>query len=323
MVRFRTLMWQFVCLLTVANAQHLAAQTPAKPESQKESAVSQKESAVVVELLEKGQAPHRQLRFTPKAGDKQSKVMTTGMSQTISIGGQQNQPIDIPAQVITLDLETKNVNSNGDIDFEYRYVDLKVDSDPANPSPIATQMETMLKPLIGTKGTATITSRGLSKKADFEVPDGLNPMIKTMLEGMKDSLNQLSSPLPEEAVGVGGKWKTVQQLNTNGIKLKQTAISEVTSLDSNGFSLKVNIEQAADPQDVKNAMMPPGVSVKLESLATTGDGKSQFEFSSYFPKTSTVNVNSKTAMAMSIAGQNQKMATDMKMEMTLTDGPKK
>ena len=115
----------------------------------------------------------------------------------------------------------------------------------------------------------------------------------------------------------------MQQLNTNGIKLKQTAISEVTSLDSTGFSLKITIEQAADPQDVKNAMLPPGASMKLESLATTGNGKSQFEFSSFFPKASTVNVSSKTAMAISIAGQNQKMATDMKMEMTLEDGLKK
>jgi Family of unknown function (DUF6263) len=317
MLGFRSLMWHTGCLLAVCNAQYLMAQTDSKTQD------SKAESTVVVELIEAGKSPRQQLRFAPKAGDKISKIMSTKMKQTITMAGRAAPSPEVPAQNIYIDMEVKGVNSNGDIEFEFRYVDVKLDVDPAKPSPIAGQIETMLKPLIGTKGSGTITNRGLTKQAEFEVPEDLNPMIKTMLDGMKDSLNQLASPLPEEAVGVGGKWKTVQNISANGLKLKQTSINEVTSLESTGFSLKVTIEQQAEPQEIKNAMLPPGASMKLDSLSTTGQGQSQFSLNEIFPKSSKVVVNSKTAMAISIAGQNQNMSTNMEMEMTLEDAPKK
>jgi|LakMenEpi03Aug12_release.lakeMendotaPanAssembly.Ray.scaffolds.fasta_scaffold00010_62 hypothetical protein len=307
----------FVCLLALGITSNLSAQ---KPVDAPEAEVG---SEIVVELIEAGNAPHRQLRFTPKLGDKLSKVMSMKMSQVVTVGGQQPPQVELPGQKMYMDMEVTNVDPNGDIDFQYSYVDIEVVSDPDNPSPIAAQMESMLDPMIGTKGTATITSRGLTKKSNLEISEDLNPMIKSMIDGMKDSMNKLSSPLPEEAVGVGGKWRTVQQLNANGISLEQTSTYEVTKLDSSSFTLSITVDQHAAPQEVKNAMLPPGAVMKLKTLDTKGEGTSRFELNNILPKSSTVSMNSTTSMSISVAGQNQEMTTDMNVEMTLDDAPEK
>ncbi len=188
MLRLRTLIWQFTCLLALGDFHNLLAQTPAKPEE------TNKESAVVVELIEAGKSPHRQLRFTPKAGDKLLKIMTTKMNQEMTVAGQKAPQVGVPGQKFFIDIETKKVNSNGEIEFEYSYVDLEIDDDPNMPSPIASQMESMLKPLVGTKGSATITNRGLTKKAEFETPGELNPIIKNVLEMRWRSWWQIRDP---------------------------------------------------------------------------------------------------------------------------------
>lgn len=312
-----TFLRSLTCVLSLGMIGNLAAQQPVA------SADADVGSQIVVELIEAGNAPHRQLRFAPKVGDKLSKVMSMKMSQVVTVAGQQPPQMELPGQKMYMDMEVTNVDSNGDIDFQYRYVDIEVVDDQDNPSPIAAQIESMLEPMISTKGTATITSRGLSKKADLEISEELNPLIKSMIDGMRDSMNKLSSPLPEEAVGVGGKWKTVQQLNANGISLEQTSTYEVTELDLNSFTLRITVEQRADPQEVKNAMLPPGAVMKLKSLETKGEGTSRFELNNILPKSSVVTMTSSTSMSISVAGQNQEMTTDMNVDMTLDDAPEK
>jgi hypothetical protein len=272
-------------------------------------------------LIEAGKSPHRQLRFTPKVGDKFSKTLTTKMKQTMTVAGQPAPQVDIPDQKMLIVAEVKKISSNGEIDYEYSYDDIEVVDDPKSPSPIAGQMRTMLQPLIGAKGSMTITNRGLTKKSEFETPENLNPLLKSVIDGMKDAMNQLSLAVPEEAVGVGGKWKTVQQLNANGISLKQTSNYEVTSMDANKFKLKVTIEQGADPQEVKNPMIPG--TMKVESLKSNGDGETLLSFGGFFPSSTSVKISSKSSMSISVVGQVQKIATDTNLEMTLDDAAQK
>jgi Family of unknown function (DUF6263) len=237
----------------------------------------------------------------------------------MSMVGRKMPSVDIPAQKTFIEIEVKKVSSNGDIDFAYNYADIQLDEDPEKPSQVGAQILPMLKQLIGTKGTGTITNRGFATKADIELKDDLNPAIKSIIDGMKDSFTQLSSPVPEEAVGVGGKWKTIQNVVANGMAIKQTSISEVVSMDSNGFTLKMTLEQTADEQEIKNPMLPPGATMKLKSLKSKGEGETKVLLTDIFPKAATSSITSNTKMAFTIAGQNQEMTMEMEMEMTLGD----
>ena len=272
---------------------------------------------VKVELLDAGKSPRKELRFSPKQGDTQLSVMTMNMSQSVKAAGRSVPTPKIPAQKISMDIETTSVSENGDIDYTFKYSNFDVVDDPENPSPSAENMRAMFKPMIGSSGKGTITNRGIAKVAEYEIPADLSAQLKVALEGMTDSIKQMSSPVPAEPVGLGAKWKTTQSLVANGMKVTQTIEHEVVELNESGFSTKTTINQVAEPQEIKSPMMPPGATIKLDSLKTSGEGTGVYKFNSLFPIKSTSKVHSDVAMSISIAGQNQKMDTVIDIDMEL------
>ena len=273
--------------------------------------------AVVVELIDAGAMPRRELRFTPTQGAKQVSVMTMKMSQSITLGGQAIPAQNIPANKITIESTIDKVFENGDIGFKFTYTDITIVDDPANPSPIATIMKTMMQPLVGTSGTIVLTNRGLTKQVDMLIPEGVSPQLKQLIDGMSGAMNQMSAPVPEEAVGLGSKWSVVQNINANGLQLKQTSVHEMIELVAGGFTLSVTLTQEAEPQEVTNAAMPAGTKVALKSLTSKGAGKTVVDSNLVLPKTVNVEVATQAVMSIDVAGQNQDMTTDMKMAMTL------
>ena len=135
-------------------------------------------------------------------------------------------------------------------------------------------------------------------------------------------MNRLSCPVPAEPIGLGGKWRVIQDVNANGMQLTQTSVHEITELDSSGFTMSISVTQDAQPQEIKNPALPAGATIKLDSLDTTGTGTgtSSLSTTSIFPVKSELQIETKVNMAVSAAGQNQKVTTDLKMEMTLEAG---
>ncbi|TWU46043.1 hypothetical protein Q31b_12210 [Novipirellula aureliae] len=270
---------------------------------------------VSVDLLEPGSSPRREVRFTPQVGDKQTAVMTVKMDQSINVNGNKMPSQSVPAQKMVMLVEVTEVATNGDISFDYTYTDVDVVDDPNNPSPLAETIRTMLKPMIGATGRGIVSNCGVMQKGEFDIPEGLAPSIKQMLEGMQDSMDKLSSPVPTEAIGMGAKWQVVQKLEVNGMKLTQTSTHEIESIDDNGFQMKIGVSQKADPQEIKNAMLPAGTSMQLDSLTSSGEGSSKILESSLFPISSKVAIETIANMSIVVADQTQKMQTEMKMEM--------
>ena len=278
-------------------------------------------AAVTVELIEAGKAPLRELRFKPPQGGAQTSVMTMGMNQSMTIGGQKLPAQVIPATKITIKTNIDKVAENGDIEFGYSYTNVDIVDDPANPSPLAAAISSSMKSMVGTNGSAVINNRGFVQETKITIPEGVPAQIKQSMEGMQNAMSQLSMPLPAEPVGVGGKWRVVQNVNANGLHIKQTSVLEIKELNDRGFSMNVTVAQAAEPQEVKNNALLPGTKINLKSLQSTGNGTTSFDLSSIFPLQSSVTTTSQTAMSIEAAGQAQEITTDMKMEMTLEPLP--
>jgi hypothetical protein len=274
-------------------------------------------AGVTVELLDAGATPRSELRFAPKAGDKQIALMTMKMNQAMTISGNKLPSQAIPPQTVTMEIAVTEVTPEGDIHFAFKYVNIDVVDDPSNPSPLSATIRTTLKPLIGSTGSGIVTNRGITKKGEFNIPEDLAPQIKSMLTGMKDAMNQLSAPVPAEPVGIGATWRVVSDLNANGMRLKQTTVHKLTKLDADGFTTSVEVMQHADPQDIQNPALPPGTVVKLTSLESKGDGSSTILNGQVMPRQSTVKIGTKIGMDISAAGQNQSMTIDQTMEMEL------
>jgi hypothetical protein len=278
---------------------------------------TEKTEDVVVKLLDQGTAPRQTLRLLPKQGQKQSSLMKMKIDQTMVMKGQKLPAVPTPAIQFTIDLEITEVDSNGDITFEYSYPKVEIIDDSNEPSATKELMQTMLKSMEGLSGSAILSSRGFTRKSDIALPPNVAPQIAAMIGSMKDSMNRMSSPLHEEPVGVGGKWNVTQVIESNGMKIEQTSVHTLTEIKGNTFGIAIELTQSAGAQEIKTPGLPPGTTMTLKSLESTGKGKMLFDIGAVFP-VSQIKSDSKIEMEMLAGGQTLPMQAEMTLELTVS-----
>jgi hypothetical protein len=271
----------------------------------------------VVKLLEQGIAPRQTLRIAPAMGMKQSAIMRMKVDQTMVMRGQKLPPTPTPATQFTIEVDITDIAANGDVSVEYRCPKVEVIDESNEPSPVKPMMETLLKSMKGLTGTATVSNRGFTKKSNVTLPPNAEPNIQAARDIMKAWMNLMSSPLPEEPVGVGAKWKVIQLIESNGMNVKQTTVHTLKEIKGKAIEIAIEQAQTADAQELKTPGVPTGTTTKLLSLDSTGAGKMQFISSDLFPFSS-MKSDSKIGMEMIAAGNTIPMQVEMSGEVTVT-----
>lgn len=266
-----------------------------------------------VKLLNAGTGPMATLRLVPNKGDKQSVVMTMTMDMEMSVGGMAQPSVKLPPMLMTLDIEVTEVTADRDVRYVFHLSQTDVGEDPAVMAEVSAMVKAQLQQAVGMKGKVLITDRGLTKEADLEFPPGLDPQTRQMLQGMKQSLNQLSAPLPEEAVGQGASWEVSTTLSENGLTLKQVATYTVAEIGDGACTAKIALRQKGDPQEMKAPGLPPGTKVHLQDMTSEGEGEVRLVMKSLAPPKSSLQM--KTSMKSMIEAMGQQSPMSMKMGM--------
>lgn len=291
----------FPCLLGTSSAEEPAA----APEA----------ATPTVKLIDAGAEPRTALRFAAKKGDKQSVSMTMAMSMEMSLGGQAFPSVKLPAMQMLLDVEVHEVTAENDMRLSFKVSKAEAVEDPEVMPQVRAMMQTHLQTMVGMKGTSLISSRGVTKEANIEIPEGLAPESRKILEGMKGSLTQLCSPFPEEEVGKGASWEVTTTISQNGLTLTQVATHTLSARGETDGTMKVALRQKADPQVMNMPGLPPGTTIKLQEMNSTGEGEIQFDLGRLAPSKSNVTLQSNMRASMDAGGQAQTMTMRMGMEM--------
>ena len=178
-------------------------------------------------------------------------------------------------------------------------------------------MRTSLKGAVGLRGTGLMSSRGFTKEADFEMPGGIDPMAVQHLESLKQSIKQLSAPLPKEPVGVGAEWRVDQIITMNGMMIKQTSTFKLTKIEGDRLQLDVKVKQTASAQTISPPGAPAGTTVNLNSLDSEGSGKMVLMLTQLMPINSQMNVTSDSSMSIDAQGRKQDMSQHMEMSVEM------
>lgn len=297
-----------------ANADSSSQAAPLSQESAKSASAAQNK----VELLEAGTEPKQQLRFAPPANAKQTVQMTMKMDMAMSVAGQTQQTIATPPMQMTMEAQVTKVDANGDIYANFSYTDADVVTGTNTPPEVANAMRSQLKKLVGTSGSMVVDNQGNTKQAKVNLPEGLDPNTKQMMQQMVNSLKQISSPVPAEPVGIGAKWRVPNAVTTNGMTVNQTATYELVELKDNVATMQVNMEQQAGSQKMNPPGLPAGASVDLKSLTTQGNGKVTMALNQIMPINSNVSVRSNLEMAVKEANSQKETAMGMNSQMEIT-----
>lgn len=266
----------------------------------------------VVRLLAPGAEPRKLLRFHMKPGDKQRVAMHMKMAMDMDIAGQA-QKVDMPTMTMILDVTAKSVAANGDMDYEFVTSDVTIADDGGTPG-MKAALEGVLSSAKGMSGKGTISNRGFNKGAELSLPPNANAQLAQTMGQMKDAISQIAAPVPEEPVGVGGKWEVRMAIKQQSIVIKQIGTYEVTSIDGDRIATKTTVAQSADPQPVSNPQMP---SLKMELVRMTGggEGETTIDLTKGMPAKASADLANE--MEMSVDANGQKQALVMKMKIGL------
>jgi hypothetical protein len=284
----------------------------------KESAKTPSAANNKVELINAGSEPKQQLRFAPSANAKQTLQMTMNMNMEMTVAGQTQPATATPPIKTTMEAKVTKVDANGDVHADFSYVDADIVVGANTPPQMVNAMRSQIKKLVGVGGSMIFDNQGNAKQAKLNLSEGLDPNIKQIAEQMVNSSQQVSSPVPAEAVGVGAKWRVPHSVTTNGMALNSTTTYELVGLQNNVATLQMSVEQQAGSQKINPAGLPAGASVDLKSLNSQGKGKITRALNQIMPTSSNISVNSNMEMNVKEAGSQKETPMGMKSAIELT-----
>ena len=276
-------------------------------------------SPPTVTLASPGAEPRMRLRYKPVAGSKESMTMTMTMGLSMSMDGMSMPAMDMPVMKLTADTGVTSVAANGDVTYDVAFTGMTAEPGPGMDPSIAAMVQGSADSIRALKGSITMSDRGINKTSTMNVDQITDPMAKQLLASMSSSLEALSMPMPEEAVGVGAKWEVRQAIKNAGAQMFQRITCELTSLDAQGATIRTSVEQTIPAQTVTNAALP-GATMNVEKGAGTSAGTLALRFNSVVP-TSEASGSTAMAMALDMGGQTQRMSVETKLKVSVA--PKK
>jgi hypothetical protein len=273
-------------------------------------------STAQVKLLEAGAEPRKALRLHPKAGDKQTLLMTMKTDIATKLGEQETPPMKMPATKTTMEVTVKSVSAEGDIAYEMAVTEASVSEESEVTPAVAEAVKASLANLKGLSATGTMSHRGFSKGSQVKVPAGMDPQTRRTMDQMADAFSRGAVVFPEEAIGPGAKWEAKLPLESQGIKIDQIATYELASIEGERLIVSTSILQSAANQKIENPAMP-GLKVDLTKMTGTGTGGVTLELGQLLPLEASLESQSDLSMAMDLAGQKQAMTMKMGLNVRL------
>jgi hypothetical protein len=269
-----------------------------------------------VKVTEPGAEPRTALRYNISDGYTSHMAMTMLMGMTMNIDGMPLPKIEMPAIKMGADMAVTAVSPTKDITYRIAFTSMDLESTPGVDPNLIAALKPLGEDIKAIQGTATVSERGINKEVNFDLSKLTNPQLKQMMSSLSSSMENLSMPLPEEPVGVGARWEVRQSVAVNGMQTFQRVELEMTAFDGKTATLTAKITQTAPAQAIKSPDMPPGAEAYLKSLSGSGSGTMTLHFDELIPSSS-VNMQTATAMEVKFGGQSQNMNIDMSMKIEI------
>jgi TPR repeat protein len=237
-----------------------------------------------VVLVDPGKGEKSELRFRFNAGSIHKMVMT----MTMRMLGVQGRAMQMPGIRVAMVVEVLEANE----DRARIYWSIPNDPDLVGtegaPPELVAKLREDLRVMSSYRGESTVTSLGVTVEMQLEV-DTENPGLEQFLEAMRQSMRQLTAPLPEEPVGVGARWKTLQRL-TGPVTLYQLTSFELLQRTGSSVTLGMKMEQLTPKQTMVLPETLPEVtfdiSAEIAGIAQ-GDGEMTLDLHSPVPRSRT------------------------------------
>ena len=254
-------------------------------------------SAPTVTVTSPGAEPRRELRYDLAA------IQPSGieMDMAMRMGAMMGMPAQtLPTNRIRMSFPSPEVTERGTLRQPFRMDGIEVLETEGVAPGVAEAMRSAMGQMGTFEGVMEFGPRGDLRAYDMNLDD-LAPAARAQIEGMRSSFDQMTVPLPEEAVGVGATWTVQQEVYSQGFRIDQTAAYKLVEMGEEQFRLDVEITQTGPDQAISTPELPAAAGVRGR-LSGTASGTMQVRFDSIVP---VATVRSTVQMQMSMGEGDQ------------------
>lgn len=267
-------------------------------------------------LLEAGAEPRQPLRYALTAERAESAKLDISTRIAMEVAGTGMPAMAIPTIRMMMALTPTEVSADGTARYEFS-IDAVGVMPGTGDAALAGTLSASLDQLAGITGWGRIDNRGQTLEGGIEMP-GLDGQIEQVLGNVEQYTQQLTAPLPLEPVGVGARWRAVNDIESGGYQVTQTAEYTLISRSGNQAVLELKVTQTAEPQSVSAPGIPAGLQAELTALESTGSGRISIDLSRMVPVDSSMDLATDTALSLAVAGQTQQLDMSMQMEISIS-----
>lgn len=233
-------------------------------------------------VVEPGAEPRAVRKYAFVANKTERRTLT--IRQTVQ---QEGQKQDQPALAMTVDFVAKDVKPTS-TKFEMKIVKVELADKDKLPPQIQQQAAQELGGFAGLVASFEVSPRG-----DVgEVTMSGNPKMAKegaaeMLEAFQQFVELILAPLPEEPIGVGAKWESIEEQDERGIKATSKRTLELKELTDKGGTILTTLEKKVPKRTMQEQR---GVAMTVQ-LDTTGSYTYAFTFDRIATKVSGEQTN--------------------------------
>ena len=289
-----------------------------KPAVVADAAAVEPEAAVErtpeITLLDPGAEPTGRLRYDLEVGSTEKLTLTMSYSAENRLEGAAPQRLKFPGMKMVFSVEVVEAVDDG-VRYKFELIETGL-TDTSDADPTLVKMAGAgLKKSVGLRGSAVVDELGVIREGDLDIPAGLDPNMRVMMQSMKSSMEQLSSPLPAEPLGVGARWELEQNLAQAGVSLVQTTTYTLSESDKGERQLEGEIRQQAGRQEVT---LPNVEKAELITLEAKGKSVLELDLGRLAPRSGTVAIESRSQFEITMKGQTRGLISNGSLQLEIS-----
>jgi hypothetical protein len=246
-------------------------------------AVLAKGAASKVTLVDAGAEPREVLRYDLPAETKQSTTMRMTIGMKLGLDGRAPQAVQVPTMEVKLGLASgakRDAAGNTSIDGRIEAVRVVPEGDAARA--MAELVEGQLRALEGTRIRYAVSASGRASDVRVEAAPNAPEQATKVMGQMSQSFESMVAPLPDEAVGVGGRWVVTNRISTGADVLQWTTYT-LKSKTGTKIEIETEVAQLAARATMTGGDLPPGIVAKVRSFSSSGRGESVLDLARLVP----------------------------------------
>ena len=226
----------------------------------------------VVEVLDPGAEPRRELRYAMKKGDRGGLAMTMDMTMTLRIASQTSRTTLLPRMVMLFDVAITETEG-ADVYLTSTVREARAELRDGVDAKVVEALSPKLGRMAGMVTKCWMDPRGNVRDAAAELPPGAPAELEGTLEQVRQTVEGASVPLPTDAVGVGAKWRVLKRIVAGGLDIVQVASYRLDELQGDVIVLDTVVTQFA----ASEAAQSKGFPLRLLHFGSTGGGRSTID----------------------------------------------